>query len=158
MLNFDDFSTNLGRVLLECSLFMSFGTTPYTFDKVNGAEVEEKYDFQKGVITYLTIYLWQEYGIAELEDFLRNSQEVISMDQHSTERFIQYSVDRYLDDDLLYAWKIKQGTIAFGYLVAKLRSAQDLTVYTANPQELEFLEDILPKHSNMKLFAVVMLI
>ena len=158
MLNFDDFSTNLGKVLLECSLFMSFGTTPYTFDKVNRAEVEEKYDFQKGVITYLTIYLWEEYGVTELEDFLRNSQQVISMDQYTTEQFIQYSVDRYLDDDLMYAWKIKQGTIVFGYLVAKLRTAQDLTVYTANPKELEFLEDILPKHNNMKLFAVAMLI
>lgn len=158
MLNFDDFSTNLGKVLLECSLFMSFGTTPYTFDKVNGAEVEEKYDFQKGVITYLTIYLWEEYGVAELEDFLRNSHEVISMEEHITEQFIRDSVDRYLDDDLMYAWKIKQGTIAFGYLVAKLRTAQDLTVYTANPQELGFLENIFPRHSNMKLFAVAMLI
>ena len=157
MLNYSDFSSNLSRVLLECSLFMSFGTTPYTFSQVQGTEVENKYVFQEDVVAYFPVYLWKEYGVVELEDFLRNSQEVISMDRESTERYIEYSLDRYLDDDLLDTWKIKQGTIAFGYLVAKLKTAQELRVSTANPIELELLEDVLPGYDEMKLFAVAIL-
>ncbi|MBO9584473.1 MAG: hypothetical protein J7574_09975 [Flavobacterium sp.] len=105
--------------------FYSYSAAPYT---VSFPVISEKirsvlYNSSDSYTDIILISLWEDYTKDDVEDYLKFSQEYLSIDTPENKRgFLDYRVTQIFQDKTFEVWKQQHASFALGIVINSIKS------------------------------------